>query len=77
MAYLLNRKAKGSNAILKIDMEKAYNQLAWSFLMYVIEWLGFSLHMSRLIDNCVESPWFSIMINETYKCYFKSTQGLI
>lgn len=62
--------------MLKIDMDKAYDQVDWSFLVSVLVCFGFSSLWCRLVMNCVRSPWLSIMMNETYKGFFQPSRGL-
>lgn len=38
----LNRKVKGVNVVIKLDMAKAYDKLEWRFLLKVLESFGFN-----------------------------------
>ncbi|KAF5468901.1 hypothetical protein F2P56_013012 [Juglans regia] len=76
MVHSLNKKVIGGNVMLKIDMAKAYDQVDWSFLEIVLHSFGFSPPVCSLVMNCVRSPWFSIMMNGTYKGFFQPVRGL-
>lgn len=39
----LKIKAKGKGVMCKLDMEKAYNHVYWSFLDYMLRSLGFGM----------------------------------
>lgn len=72
MVKLLQRKTRGGDVMVKIDMSKAYDRVDWRFLDHTLRTLGFLEFFCRLIKNCVTLPWFSIMMHGTYKGYFKA-----
>ncbi|XP_042952180.1 uncharacterized protein LOC122289263 [Carya illinoinensis] len=76
MVHALHRKTKGGNVMLKIDMAKAYDRVDWIFLSKVLRSFGFADRACGLVEKCINSPWFSIMMNGTYKGFFKPTRGL-
>ncbi|XP_042942930.1 uncharacterized protein LOC122277118 [Carya illinoinensis] len=76
MLKLLHRNARGGNVFIKIDMSKAYDRVNWKFLMHVLSSFGVPGDFFDLIKNCVTTPWFSIMLNGTFKGFFKSKRGL-
>lgn len=45
----LDRKTRGGNLILKIDLSKAYDRLNWNYLLCVMEKLGFSKQFRGVI----------------------------
>jgi hypothetical protein len=59
------KKSKGKLGYiaLKMDMEKAYDRMEWSFLPKIMEILGFNAQWISLIRECISSPSFSILIN--------------
>lgn len=60
---------------MKIDVAKAYNRVHWDFLLDVLQGFGFNKKNFRLIAESVKSPWFFVMMNETYKSFFKLLEG--
>ncbi|KAF5468900.1 hypothetical protein F2P56_013011 [Juglans regia] len=74
--HSLNKKTKVGNIMVKIDMEKAYDRVDWKFLLNVLKSFGFSSQFCNLVKECVQTPWFSIMMNGTYKGFFQPARGL-
>ncbi|XP_043720986.1 uncharacterized protein LOC122668491 [Telopea speciosissima] len=72
----LNRKTRGGNVILKLDMAKAYDRMEWSFLYLVLAQFGFADAWIDLIKKIVENCWFSVVWGGAPMGYFKSTCGL-
>lgn len=71
MLISLHKSARGGNVMVKIDMSKAYYMVDWRFLMHVLWGFGFLEDFCKLVYNCVATPWFSVMMNGTYKGFFK------
>ncbi|XP_075102351.1 uncharacterized protein LOC142177466 [Nicotiana tabacum] len=55
----LNIKNKncGGNVIIKLDMEKAYDRMSWSFIMSVLRKFGFSEEWIDIIWGLVNEVW--------------------
>ena len=62
--------------VLKIDTEKAFDTLEWSFLLNVLLLHGFSNTWVNWISQCISTPSFSIQINGSPFGFFKSSRGL-
>ncbi|XP_031287891.1 uncharacterized protein LOC116146622 [Pistacia vera] len=76
LVHSLNKKTKGGNIMVKIDMAKAYDHVDWKFLLNVLTSFGFSSQVCNLVRECVTCPWFSIMMNGTSKGFFQPARGL-
>lgn len=51
--------------VLRIDMEKAYDRIEWSFLFEVLKCFGFSEGWIQLIWQCVSTMTYSLLLNES------------
>ncbi|KAL0421040.1 UNVERIFIED_CONTAM: hypothetical protein Slati_3126900 [Sesamum latifolium] len=61
------------NVVLKRDMATAYDRVDWDFLQAMLA--RFPLWL-RLIANCTQHCWFSVMVNGGLSGFFKSSRGL-
>ncbi|XP_042003915.1 uncharacterized protein LOC121752889 [Salvia splendens] len=64
------------NMALKLDMAKAYDRVQWPFLLKVLRKMGFTEKWVGMIERCINSCWFSVLLNGTSAGFFKSTRGL-
>ncbi|KAH9666643.1 putative ribonuclease H protein [Citrus sinensis] len=60
------RKKTGKRGLMaiKVDLEKAYDRLNWSFIFETLQQTGLPIHLSRLIMECVTSASMNILWNE-------------
>lgn len=75
LVHELNRCSPAPNVAIKIDMLKAYDRVQWPFLIKVMRRMGFPEAWLGLVERCIGSCWFSILINGSPSGFFKSTQG--
>lgn len=73
---LKNLKSKKGGMILKIDLEKAYDRINWSFLTNTLKDFNFPEKWVELIMNCVMYTSMSILWNGSPLPDFKPTRGL-
>ena len=57
------KKSKKKAIMLKLDFQKAYNIVKWSFVDNVLEAMGFGSKWRRWISGCVSSASMSVTIN--------------
>ncbi|XP_042023111.1 uncharacterized protein LOC121770446 [Salvia splendens] len=76
MFHELSRCGSAPNVAVKIDMAKAYDRVQWTFLLKVLHRMGFPAPWVSLIERCVGSCWFSVLVNGAPSGFFKSTRGL-
>lgn len=62
--------------MVKVDMAKAYDRVEWQFLLHVLSSFGFPVRFCKLIDQCISTLWFLVMMNGTMQGFFKSSSGL-
>jgi hypothetical protein len=61
---------------LKLDMEKVFDRMEWSFLLDIMEKLGFHATWVNWIQLCISSPCFSILLNGSPFGLFYPKKGL-
>ncbi|GJW56246.1 putative RNA-directed DNA polymerase, eukaryota, reverse transcriptase zinc-binding domain protein [Tanacetum coccineum] len=61
---------------LKVDFEKAFDSLSWSFLHSIMEQVGFSSKWRKWIYSCLNSAFASVLINGSPTKEFKLEKGL-
>ena len=57
-------------------MEKAYDHINWSFLLKVLQNMGFGIKWVKWIRWCISTPSFSVLVNGSSTGFFKSSRGL-
>ena len=70
------RKVKGGFVALKVDLQKAYDRVNWSFLKEVLYRFGFHEKFIMWIMQCVTKVSFSILINGGKTKSFIPSRGL-
>ncbi|XP_019465435.1 PREDICTED: uncharacterized protein LOC109363636 [Lupinus angustifolius] len=70
------KKNKDRCLLLKVDFEKAYNSVDWSFLDYMLSRFGFSDKWRKLINACLCSTSMSVLINGTPSKQFFVSKGI-
>ncbi|PKU60779.1 integrator complex subunit 11 [Dendrobium catenatum] len=72
----LDIKVRGGNMVMKLDITKAYDNINWSFIYKILSLFSFDLNFIKLIKSCIESPFYSIMVNGKSHGYFQASHGL-
>ncbi|XP_071921766.1 uncharacterized protein [Coffea arabica] len=72
----LDHRLESSNLMLKLDEEKAYDRVEWSFLLFMVRAFGFQEEAVDLIFRLVANNWFSVLVNGEPAGFLKSTHGV-
>ncbi|XP_031122605.1 uncharacterized protein LOC116025505 [Ipomoea triloba] len=72
----LDKRCRGSNVAIKLDMMKAFDRVDWPFLQKLLTKFGFPETFVRLIMNNLSSTRLSIMVNGISCGYFQPTRGV-
>lgn len=61
---------------IKIDLEKAYGRLEWSFIRDTLKLFNFLNHLISLIMSCVSTSSISMLVNGGGLDYFQPSRGI-
>ena len=71
-----SKRGRGGLMAIKIDMEKPFDRMEWSFILAILSKLDFSPTWINWIRICITSPSFSILINGSPYGLFNPKRGL-
>ena len=69
-------KSNVGSVLCKLDIEKAYDHVSWSFLMAVLKKMGFGERWIKWIEWCISTVKISILINGSPSGVFQRSRGL-
>ncbi|KAJ9553481.1 hypothetical protein OSB04_017526 [Centaurea solstitialis] len=72
--FLKRKKKKG--LIFKVDFEKAYDSVEWSFLLDCMRKMGFGEKWVKRIEECLKSSTTSVLVNGSPTKEFPMRKGL-
>ncbi|KAJ9557995.1 hypothetical protein OSB04_012609 [Centaurea solstitialis] len=70
------RKKKRKSFIFKVDFEKAYDSVEWSFLLDCLRKMGFGEKWVNWIEACLKSSTLSVLVNGSPTKEFPMKRGL-
>ncbi|XP_074277647.1 uncharacterized protein LOC141601278 [Silene latifolia] len=71
LIQLYKRKTCSLRILMKLDLQKAYDSVEWSFVHEMLIKVGFPEQMVKLIMECISSPSYSISLNGETFGFFK------
>lgn len=71
------KKTKGNNGkmLVKIDLEKAFDKLEWSFIYKTLLYFKIPPKMSKLIMSCISTTSSSVLVNGRKTKFFHPCRG--
>ena len=69
-------KSNEGAILCKLDIEETYDHVEWSFLVSVMEKMGFGEKWLRWIKWCLSTTSFFVLVNGTPSGFFQSSRGL-
>ncbi|XP_060194905.1 uncharacterized protein LOC132624092 [Lycium barbarum] len=72
----IRKSGKPANVVIKLGMAKAYDRVCWSFLVKVLERLGFASQFLDQIWRLLANHWYSVLFNGQSTGFFHSTRGV-
>ena len=69
-------RRKKSDLVCKLDIEKAYDNINWEFVLQVMDSMGFGNRWLSWIKWCVSKASFSVIFNGSHAGFFQSSRGL-
>ncbi|XP_021751084.1 uncharacterized protein LOC110716759 [Chenopodium quinoa] len=76
LSYMNRSRGRSMSAALKLDMNKAYDRVNWQFLWQVLQWFGFPPYWIHIIQQCVSSVSYQILVNGNLTKVFHPRCGL-
>ncbi|XP_074313912.1 uncharacterized protein LOC141649113 [Silene latifolia] len=73
---LYKRKSCSPRVLMKVDLQKAYDSVAWSFVLEMIQATGFLESFTKIIMQCITTPTYSLSLNGETFGFFKGRRGL-
>ncbi|XP_057982366.1 uncharacterized protein LOC131167587 [Malania oleifera] len=70
------RKRVSPRCLLKVDLKKAYDMMAWNFIKEMLIKLNFPGRMVKWVEQCITTTSYSLSINGGYYGFFKGRKGL-
>lgn len=71
-----NKKGKEGFMAVKLDLEKAYDRLEWSFIHNVLQAFHLPPMLIKIIMSCVASSNIVILVNGGALQSFEPTKGI-
>lgn len=74
--YFKIMKGKKGNLLMKIDLEKAFDKIEWSFVKQTLHSFNFPLKISSLIMSSISTTMVAILVNGNRTEFFEPSRGI-
>lgn len=71
-----SRKHISPRYMIKVDLQKAYDSVEWSYMIQVMEGLAFPHKFTQWVSSCMYSVSYSVLINGELTEPFPGAKGL-
>jgi len=71
-----SQRSQRSGVCLKVEFEKAYDSVRWSFMFDMLHRMGFHSKWVKWVKGCLESGTMSILVNGSPTEEFRPSRGL-
>ncbi|XP_031112253.1 uncharacterized protein LOC116016235 [Ipomoea triloba] len=72
----IDKRCRGCNVAIKLDMMKAFDRVAWPFLKALLLKFGFSTFFVNLIMQNLTATRFSVLVNGVSSGFFQPSRGV-
>jgi len=69
-------KSGETGLLCKLDIEKAFDQLSWAYLINILKKMGFGDRWIRWIKFCISTMKYSMLVNKSPVGFFSPQKGL-
>ena len=69
------QKRKERGVLCKLDIEKAYDQINWSFILKVLQNMGLGYKWVGWIEWCISTATFSVLVNGAQQVFLGAREG--
>ncbi|XP_021759197.1 uncharacterized protein LOC110724108 [Chenopodium quinoa] len=76
LSYMDKLRGRTMGAALKVDMNKAYDRISWDFLWQVLKAFGFPPSWIHIIQQCVSTVSYQVLVNGNPTKAFRPVRGL-
>ncbi|XP_074314256.1 uncharacterized protein LOC141649465 [Silene latifolia] len=73
---MYNRQAVSPRCLFKIDLQKAYDTVEWSFVAQLLDGMGFPSDFSQKVMSCIQTTSYSLNLNGIFFGFFRGKRGL-
>jgi len=74
--FFKSKQGEGVVLGVKVDMMKAFDRVEWNFLLKDVEQFGFFNKWRQLVNQCISTIRFSMLVNGSPFGFFAPTWGI-